>query len=485
MAGPKLKAARQPGVRVSELCLLGAVDLGRRVRAREVSVAEVVSAHLDRIEALNPTLNAIVTLVPERAQEIAKRQDAMFAKGHDPGPLAGLPIAHKDLFPTKGIRTTRGSPLFADDIPERNALIVERSQNAGAVTVGKTNTPEFGAGSHTFNPVFGFTRNPYAEDRTCGGSSGGAAVALASRMLPLADGSDTGGSLRNPASFCNVVGLRPSPGRVPSWPNNDPWATLGVQGPMARTVDDLALLLSVIAGPDDRSAISISEPGTGFYPLPERDFEGVRLGWSPDLGGLPVEAGIGDVVARALPVFDDLGARVDAAFPDLTEAAEVFHVLRALGFAGAFGELLRNHRDALKQTIVWNVEAGLALSQEKISWAQSKRGEIYHRVREFMQRYEFLLCPVTQVLPFPLDWEYPKRIGDVEMDTYIDWMQSCSCISILGLPAISVPAGFSEEGLPVGLQIVGRRNDELGLLQLARAFERATGHWRRIPSPDG
>ncbi|MEE9254895.1 MAG: amidase [Pseudomonadales bacterium] len=467
--------------RHSELCFLTAVELQGLVRRREVSVTEVVDAHLDRIGEVNPTLNAIVTLVDERAREIAQRQDAMLARGHNPGPLTGLPIAHKDLFSTKGIRTTRGSPIFAHDVPDRNALIVERSQAAGAIALGKTNTPEFGAGSHTFNPVFGSTRNPYGLDRTCGGSSGGAAVALAARMLPIADGSDTGGSLRNPAAFCNVVGLRTAPGRVPSWPSNDPWATLGVEGPMARTVDDVALLLSAIAGPDDRSALSIAQPGARFYPLPERDFKGVRLGWSPDAGGLPVEQPIRDVLCDAVATFDTLGARVDETFPDLSEAGEVFHVLRALRFAGGFEALIENHRDRVKQTIIWNVEAGLAMSARDVSRAYAKRGELYHRVREFMQSYEFLLCPVTQVLPFPLDCEYPTQIEGVEMHTYIDWMQICSRISILGLPAISVPAGFSEDGLPVGLQIVGRHNDELGVLQLARAFERATGHWRRVP----
>ena len=465
----------------SELCFLTAVELQGLVRRREVSVAEVVEAHLDRIAEVNPPLNAIVTLVDERAREVAQRQDAMLARGQDPGPLTGLPIAHKDLFSTEGIRTTRGSPVFADDVPDRNALIVERSQNAGAITLGKTNTPEFGAGSHTFNPVFGVTRNPYGLDRTCGGSSGGAAVALAARMLPIADGSDLGGSLRNPAAFCNVVGLRTAPGRVPSWPNNDPWATLGVEGPMARTVDDVALLLSALAGPDDRCALSIAEPGARFYPLPERDFEGVRLGWSPDLGGLPVERPIRDVLSNAVATFDTLGARVDETFPDLSGADEVFRVMRSLRFAAAFGALIENHRDKVKRTIIGNAEAGLALSAADVSRASAKRGELYHRVREFMRSCEFLLCPVTQVLPFPSDWEYPTEIEGVEMHTYIDWMQSCSRISVLGLPAISVPAGFTEDGLPVGLQIVGRRNDELGVLQLARAFERATGHWRRVP----
>lgn len=465
----------------SELCFLTAVELRGLVRRRDVSVTEVVAAHLERIGQVNPTLNAIVSLVDDRAREIAGTQDALLAKGKDPGPLAGLPIAHKDLFDTQGIRTTRGSPIYADNVPKRNALIVERSQQAGAIALGKTNTPEFGAGSHTFNPVFGHTRNPHARDRSCGGSSGGAAVALAARMLPIADGSDTGGSLRNPASFCNVVGLRTTPGRVPIWPNVDPWASLGVQGPMGRTVDDVALLLSVIAGPDERSALSIDAPGDNFFPLPERDFEGVRLAWSPDLGGLPVERDVRDVLTRALPTFDILGARVDETFPDLGDAGEVFHVLRALVFASGFSALIEANRDKVKQTIVWNTEVGLALSARDVVVANRRRGELYHQVREFMQDYEFLLCPVTQVLPFPLDWEYPTEIEGVEMASYIDWMQSCSRISILGLPAISVPAGFSAEGLPVGLQIVGRHGDELGVLQLARAFERATEHWRHVP----
>jgi len=273
----------------TDVCFMKATELVARIRARQVSVTEVVEAHLAQIERLNPKVNAIVTLTAERALADARAKDAALARGDAAGALLGLPVAHKDLVPTRGIRTTYGSPIYRDHVPDEDALIVERIRTAGAVTLGKTNTPEFGAGSQTFNEVFGRTLNPYDPGRTCGGSSGGAAVALACGMVPIADGSDMGGSLRNPASFCNVVGLRPSPGRVPVWPSEAAWFTFSVQGPMARTVEDAALLLSAIAGPDRRSPIAIAEPGERFRAPLGRDFRGVRIAWSRDLGGLPVD----------------------------------------------------------------------------------------------------------------------------------------------------------------------------------------------------
>ena len=274
-----------------DLVLRTASEQARLVRLGDVSARELLAAHLDRIERINPALNAIVTLVPEMANDWATAADDRFAAGAEVGPLHGLPIAHKDLELTAGIRTTMGSPLFADHVPTEDALIVQRMRAAGAITIGKTNTPEFGAGSQTFNRVFGATRNPYDPSKTCGGSSGGAAVALATCMVPIADGSDTGGSLRNPASFCNVVGMRPSPGRVPAWPTVTPWTVLSSHGPMGRTVTDVALLLSVLAGPDPRSPISLSEPGSVFGIDLRTDVGGWRVAWSEDLG-LPVDQAV-------------------------------------------------------------------------------------------------------------------------------------------------------------------------------------------------
>ncbi|HEX4985488.1 MAG TPA: amidase [Burkholderiales bacterium] len=465
-----------------ELCFLPAFELARRIRARQVSAVEVMDAHLAQIERVNPSVNAIVTLLPEAARAGARAVDDAIACGEDPGPLAGLPVAHKDLTPAKGVRTTFGSPIFRDFVPDADAIIVERLKKAGAVTIGKTNTPEFGAGSQTFNAVFGATRNPYDPGRTCGGSSGGAAVALACGMLPIADGSDMGGSLRNPASFCNVAGLRPSSGRVPHWPSVAGWFDLGVVGPMARTVRDLALMMSAIAGPDARAPGSLQEAGTVFARPLERDMRGVRIAWSADLGGLPVEPEVTRVLDAQRATFEALGCVVEDATPDLRDADEVFGVLRAWSFELAFGHLLKAHRGSLKDTVVWNIEQGQRLTGPQLGSAEAKRTQLFHRMRGFMEQYDFLVAPVVQVLPFDVGTPYVTRIDGVELETYIDWMRSCSRITVTGAPALSVPCGFGAGGLPVGLQIVGRYRDDFGVLQAAHAFEQATGFWKRSPA---
>ena len=465
----------------SEICFMTARDLVQAISKRELSAREVMVAHLEQIERYNPEVNAIVTLLPEHAIESADRADQAVARGEPLGPLHGLPIAHKDLIPTKGIRTTFGSPIFADFVPEEDALIVERLRAAGALTIGKTNTPEFGAGSQTYNEVFGVTRNPYDLSKTCGGSSGGAAVALACGLIPIADGSDMGGSLRNPANYCNVVGFRPSPGRVPSWPSLAAWTTLGVQGPMARTVGDAALLISAMAGPDPRSPISIAESGEGFRRPLDRDFHGVQIAWSPDFGGLPVDPRVTAVLEDQRGVFDELGCRVDRTQPDFAGADKAFKVLRAWQFELSYGDLLDSHPGQIKDTIVWNIEEGKKLTGPQIGRAERKHTELYQRTRQFMEEYEFMVFPVSQVPPFDVTQPYVTEVNGVEMATYIDWMKSCYYISVLGLPAISVPCGFTEGGLPVGLQIVGRHHDDWGVLQLAHAFEQATGFWKTRP----
>ena len=464
-----------------EICFLTATELSRLIRSRELSAVEALDAHLAQIDQINPKVNAIVTLVADRAREQARAADQALAAGNEVGPLHGLPIAHKDLVWTRGIRTTFGTLACKDFVPTRDALIVERLKQAGAVTIGKTNTPEFGAGSQTFNPVFGETRNPYDTSRTCGGSSGGAAVALACGMQPLADGSDTGGSLRNPANFCNVVGLRPSPGRVPIWPSQAGWYTIGVQGPMARTVGDAAVMLSAIAGPDRRSPISIAEPGSRFAAPLERDFRKCRIAWSPDLGGLPVDLRVSRVLEGQRRVFEDLGCRVEDRTPDLKEAEAVFRAWRAWRFELTLSALHPTQQSQLKDTLKQEIEAARKLSGIDLSRAELQRTRLYHRVREFIETHEFLICPVNQVPPFDVKQPYVEEINGVRMKTYIDWMQSCWTISVLGLPAISVPAGFTPEGLPVGIQIVGRHQDDWGVLQLAHAYEQATGFWKRRP----
>jgi amidase len=464
-----------------ELCFLEATELLQRIRSKDVSCVEVMAAHLAQIERLNPTVNAIVTLLPERALAGARAADAALAQGTALGPLHGLPIAHKDLVPTQGIRTTHGSRIYADHIPDTDALIVERLKQAGAITIGKTNTPEFGAGAQTFNEVFGATLNPYDLTKTCGGSSGGAAVALACGMLPIADGSDTGGSLRLPASFCNVVGFRPAPGRVPVWPTELGWWTISVQGPMARSVRDTALMLSAMAGPDPRQPIAIMESGERFRQPLERDFSRVRVAWSTDINGLPMHP---DVVAALAPqrqVFEALGCIIEDACPDFTDAEEIFLVWRAWRMASRFGEMLQTHRHLMKDTVIWNTEEGLKLTGPQLAQAEVKRTRLYHRLREFMQRHEFFICPVAQVPPFDVQERWVREINGVPMKNYIDWNRSTWYITITGHPCISVPGGFTADGLPVGLQIVGRHQDDFGVLQLAHAFEQATGNWRRRP----
>jgi amidase len=466
----------------SEICFMTATEMVQRIHARELSCHEVMEAHLNQIERVNPIVNAIVTQIPaEQVLAAADSADKALARGENTGPLHGLPIAHKDLVPTKDLRTTWGSPIFKDFIPDHDGLIVQRLKKAGAITIGKTNTPEFGAGSQTFNQVFGETVNPYDTTKTCGGSSGGAAVALACGLLPLADGSDMGGSLRNPGNFCNIVGFRTSPGRVPVWPSPVAWFPIPVQGPMARTVADVALMLSAIAGPDPRSPISIAEPGSLFARPLDRDFKDVRIAWSKDLGELPVDPRVTRALEDQRYVFENLGCIVEEAQPDFADADEIFKVWRAWRFELAYTELLKTQRDLIKDSVVWNVEQGQKLTGPRIGRAEVKRTELYHRVREFMKTHEFLICPVNQVPPFDINQRWVKEINGVSMDTYIDWMKSCYYITVTGLPAISVPCGFTPEGLPVGMQIVGRYNNDFGVLQLAYAFEQATGMWQRRP----
>lgn len=464
---------------LSDICFAGARELARRLHGRKLSATEVARAFIAQVERVNPKVNALVTFLPELALKQAKALDR---RRPDPRkPLWGLPIAYKDVVPTKGIRTTYGSPLYREHMPAEDHLVVERLAAAGVLTLGKTNTPEFAAGSQTFNAVFGPTLNPYDTSRTCGGSSGGAAVAVACGMLPFADGSDLGASLRNPGSFCNVAGFRPSPGRVPNWPAANAWQTMTVMGSLGRRVEDCALLFSAMAGPDARDPTSIPEDGAVFRKSLTRNFKKARVAWSRDLGVLPVQAGVTQALEPARRVLRSLGCRVEDAEPDLSGAEEAFHVPRAAGFLQRYGELHRTQREKLKKDVVWNIEQGLALTGERVARANALRTEIYHRMREFMSKYEFLCLPTSQVLPFPVGEPWPAEINGVRFDNYLDWMKSCYFITVTGHPAISVPGGFSPGGLPVGLQIVGRYRDDLGVLQLAHAFEQESQHWKRRP----
>ncbi|MFD9910733.1 amidase [Streptomyces sp. NPDC059063] len=467
-----------------DLCFLDAVELARMVREREVSAREVVGAQLGRVERVNPVVNAIVTLDGEGALAAAGRADERLARGEAVGPLHGLPVAFKDVHLTRGMRTTLGSPVFAEHVPDEDELVVRRMQDAGAVRVGKTNVPEFGAGSHTFNPVFGATRNPYDLGRSAGGSSGGAAAALAAGLQPLADGSDMGGSLRNPASFCNVVGLRPTPGRVPAYPTLNVRDALTVPGPMGRTVADVALLLSVMAGPDPRCPLSLETPAADSFRAPlARDTRGLRVAWAPDLGGrVPVDPDVRDVLDRQGAVFEGLGWRVEEDCPDLDGADFVFRTLRAQAFVLGLGAVLDEFPGQVKATVAWNIAEGRRLTGGDIARATAEHTRILLAASAFFERYDVLLAPVSQVAPFDVDLEYPRVVDGRPQETYIDWMRSCSWLSLLGAPALSVPAGFTAAGLPVGVQIVGPPRAERAVLEAGAAFEGATGWGRRRPT---
>ena len=453
------------------------------VRAREISARELVDAHLERIDRLNPSLNAVVTLDAEGARAAADVADAVLASGADVGPLHGLPVAHKDTHATGGMRTTWGSPLHADTVPLRDELVVARLAAAGAIRVGKTNVPEFAAGSHTFNPLFGATHNPYRHGLSAGGSSGGAAAALAAGFVPLAEGSDMGGSLRNPAAFCNVVGLRPTPGRVPTWPAPMAWSQLSVQGPMGRTVADVALQLSVLAGPDPRVPIALADDPAGFAAELPTSLAGLRVAWAPDLGGrVTVDPAITAALAPSVGVFESLGASVEEACPDLSGADDVFGTLRAWLFDASFSDLARRHPDLVKESIRWNAELGAKLTGSDLARAEQQHTRLYERMVAFFQRYDVLLAPTTQVLPFPVEVEYPTEIAGVHQDDYLAWMRSCTVISATGCPALSVPGGFTADGLPVGLQIIGAPRADRRVLEVGHAFEQATRFGERRPA---
>jgi amidase len=442
------------------------------VRTKEISARELLDLHLARIAQRNPELNAIVSIDEERAREGARQADEALASGEDVGPLHGLPFAFKDTHAVAGWRTTFGSPLFQDFVPDRDELIVERVRAAGVVVIGKTNVPEFAAGSHTFNTVFGTTLNPVDPSRSAGGSSGGAACALASGMVPLADGSDMGGSLRNPASFCGVVGLRPSLGRVPQWPLYNQWETTSVGGPMARNVGDLALLLSVMAGPDPRAPQALGDPGIVFAPPVAGDLTGLRIAVAPDLGGqLEVDSEVSAVVDASRSVLQGAGARVDAAYPVLSEADDTFRTLRAWHFQARFGQLLAEHPDDFKASLADNIRAGEHLTGADVARAYTQRTTLSERMREFFTDHDLLVLPTSQVPPFPADQEYPTEINGRPMETYLDWMRACYLVTVTGCPAVSVPFGRTPDGLPVGLQLVAAHGADRFLLEAAAALE--------------
>ena len=461
-------------------------EMAAAVAAKEISARELLDLHLDRIAAVNPAVNAVVSLDEERARQGAADADDALASGEEVGPLHGLPHAFKDTHEVAGWRTTFGSPLRADHVPRRDELIAERIRRAGAVVIGKTNVPEWAAGSHTFNPIFGTTRNPFDLSRSAGGSSGGAAAALASGMVPLADGSDMGGSLRNPASFCNVVGLRPSVGRVPAWPSTNAWELTSVGGPMARNVEDLALLLSVVAGPTTRSRTSLETPGSAFAPPLEGSLGGLRVALSTDLNGaFEVDEQVAGVVTSQGDVLAGAGAHVETDHLDVTGAEQAFRTLRAWMMQDRFHTMLAKRPDAFKATLADNIRLGESLTGADVAAAYRRMTSLAEKVRLFFERYDVLVLPVSQVPPFDADEEYPVTINGKAQETYLDWMRSAFLITVTGCPAISVPAGFTREGWPVGIQVVAAPKQERRLLEVAHAFEQLTRVGERRPDLDG
>ncbi len=468
---------------MSDLCFLTAREQTRLVRDREVSARELMAAHLDRIAKVNPFVNAIVAkLDDERCLALADEADRRLQRREIVGPLHGLPHAFKDFEPAVGFPFTMGSPAFKNLMPKEDSVLVERLRKAGVVPIGKTNIPEFAMGSHTYNNVYGLTRNPYDLTRSAGGSSGGAAVAVATGMLPLADGSDLGGSLRNPASFNNIVGFRPSVGLVPTAPSLVPFVGFGVKGPLARTVGDIALLTSVMAGADPRDpACYPSNPAAFSSPL-EPSLERPRVAWCLDLGGLPLDPRVRSVLDSQRRTFESLGCRLEEACPDLSDADDVFVTIRQWKAWIALGPVLERHRDQMKPEAIWEIEKGAALTSSEVARALLRHGQLLARVREFQERFDFLVCAVSQVPPFDATLDWPHEVAGVAMDTYVSWMKSAYWISATMSPAISVPAGFTDEGLPVGLQIVGVYRHDFDVLKMARAFERATNFADRRPA---
>lgn len=466
-------------------------QLSQAIRAGTLSAAELMAAVYDQIEPLNPKVNAIVNLLPrDEALAAAHAQDQARARGEGGGPLSGLPLAVKDLEDAQGFPTTFGFRPFAGAVARTDGEVTARLRRAGAIVIGKTNVPEFGLGSNTFNALFGATCNPYDLKRTAGGSSGGAAAALATGMLAIADGSDMGGSLRNPAAFCNVVGFRPSIGRVPDQRAFGWLARLSTSGPMARNVEDAALLLSVQSGYCATDPLSRMEPGAEFGGSLDRDPRTLRIALSDDLGDLPVQPEVRERINQAGTVFADLGAEVEEACPYLDGAMAVFQAQRAAGLVALGKQLDRqvpDWRRYAKDTAVWNIEMGLNLTADELIGAEIERTQIYRRAARFFERYDVLLCPAAQVAPFPIGDEWASEINGQPMDTYIDWMAVCCTITVLSAPAISVPGGFTPaggftpQGLPVGLQIVGAPGQDLKVLQAARLFEQATGHGKTRP----
>jgi amidase len=487
-AAPSFAAASSAVPRPSGIVMMDAVTLADAIRARQVSCVEVMTAYLDHIDKINPRVNAIVALQDRASLLVQSEQlDGHAARGELMGPLHGFPLAVKDLTPVKGIRMTMGSPIFKDFVPDADDIMVERLRRAGGIFIGKTNTPEFGLGSHTYNPVYGRTLNAYDQTRSAGGSSGGAAVSLALRMLPVADGSDFGGSLRNPAGWNNVFGFRTSMGLVPSNAQDGWFPSMSVVGPMARNVPDLAMLLSIQAGYDARAPLSTGGDGSTFQRRLGADLKGKRIAWPGDFKGyLPYEPGVLDVCVRALKVFESMGCVVEEAQPDYSIDA-VWRAWLTLRAWQSGGSLLAYYNDPKKRALlkpeaIFEVESGLKLTAFDVSAASAVRTEWYQAVRQFFEKYDYFIVPTAQLFPFDVNLRWPQEIAGRKMETYHEWMKGVLPITMSGCPALAVPAGFGDAGLPIGMQIVAPMHAELACLQLAYGYDAATS-WstQRLP----
>jgi amidase len=459
---------RQTAVETVELLKLGAITPHDCLDALEA-----------RIKQVDPAVNALPTLCFERARKAA---DAIVARPMaERGVLAGLPVAIKDLTEVEGVRTTHGSPIFADNISSFSDILVETLEDNGGVIYAKSNTPEFGAGANTFNEVFGATRNPWNTSRSAAGSSGGAAVALATGMAWMAHGSDLGGSLRNPASFCGIVGLRPTPGRVAHTPGLKVDNRLSVEGPMARNVEDCALMLDAMVGEDARDAVSLPSPATSFLSAARSGWKPLKVAYSSDLGITPVDPEVAAITREAASRLADAGVIVEEAHPDLSEAHDTFQTLRALGFAIGRKNLLETHRDKLKPEVIWNIEKGLNLKAEDIIRAEIQRATMIKRAFAFFGTYDLLLCPATIVPAFPVEQRYLESCNGVTFDNYVGWLAIVYGITLIGSPAISIPAGFTKNGLPVGLQVVAAPRAEARMFAGAKLLEDILGLKGTVP----
>lgn len=462
---------------------MGARDVTEAIQRRELSAREALQSHIDQIHRVNESINAVITTDFERAETLAVAADEATARGSATGALHGLPMTHKDTYNTAGLRSTQGSLTLRNFVPDTDDLLIERLTTAGVIRTGKTNVPEFGAGSHTFNELFGTTTNPYNTTLSAGGSSGGVAAAIASHIQPLGDGSDMGGSLRIPAAFCNVVGFRPSYGVIPMPAATNSWAWLARGGPIARSVDDIALFMSATAGDSPQMATPNTLAGHHFENLPDNALRGIRIGYSRDFGlGVPVEPEILAVLDAQIAHFEAAGAHVEEATIDLRDADVVFSNTRAYDFATGLGELVRSQGDLIKPEVIWNVEKGWALSAEDLINTTAARTRLEIAVQEFFTRFDLFLSPATQVLPFDASWRYPEQIAGVPSTTYLDWMRSACLLSATSLPVLSMPAGFTSGGLPVGLQMTANHYKDASLLAFAQDFERRTRYAEQAPS---